>query len=225
MGRVMSPTPTAAPLPGLVLQQWKPMKFYHGKNTCSLGILVLLEETGIRYDLVAFNLSDGYHKSVDYLSLNPKAKVPMLEVSESVRLTEWPAIAAYLALSYPDRALMSSNPIELARTLEAVDYVVSTIHMQGFSRIVRPGAFAPDESDHAAVIARGREIFEGGLGLMDQGLAGKDFVVGEFSIADAALFYVEDWKARRLGEPLPPRCAAHYARMLDRESVRRALAR
>ncbi len=199
------------------------MKLYHGKNTCSIGILILLEETRADYELFGFNLADGYHKSAEYLSLNPKAKVPMLEVSDSLRLTEWPAIAAFLARTYPERALMSSNPIELAKTLEAVDYVVSTIHMQGFSRIVRPGNFAPNESGHADVVARGREIFEGGLALMDQGLAAKDYVVGEFSIADAALFYVEDWKARRLGEPLPPRCAAHHARMLDRQSVQRAI--
>src|SRR3954447_5531628 len=87
--------------------------------------------------------------------------------------------------------------------------------MQGFGRILRPGNFAPSEADHEQVKARGREIFEAGLRLMDGGVRGKEYVLGGFSIADAALFYVEFW-AGRLGIDLPPHCAAHFARMKDR---------
>ncbi len=201
------------------------MKFYHGKGSCSLGIQVLLEEVGAEYEVVGVNLANGEQKSAQYLALNPKAKVPMLETGGATSITEWPAIAAYLAASHPKLDLLPSDPLRLARTLETVDYLVSTVHMQGFSRIVRPGNFAPSEADHPAVIARGREIFDGGLHLMDQGLEGCDFVVGDFTIADAALFYIEDWKARRLGETLPSRCQAHYERMLGRVSVQRAMAR
>jgi len=201
------------------------MKVYHGKGSCSLGILVLLEEVGADYEVVSFSLADGDHRSADYLALNPKAKVPMLEVGAANYITEWPAIAAYLAASHPQHGLLPTDPDGLARTLEAVDYVVATVHMQGFSRIVRPGNFAPSEGDHGAVVARGREIFEGGLALMDKTLTDRDFVAGDFTIADAALFYVEDWKTRRLGEQLPARCQAHYERLLGRSSVQRALAR
>ena len=44
--------------------------------------------------------------------------------------------------------------------------------------------------------ARGKEISEKGLAVMDKALAGKDYAVGPFSIADAALFYVEFWAKR-----------------------------
>jgi glutathione S-transferase len=201
------------------------MKLYHGKGSCSLGILILLEEVDAEYEVVSFNLADGDHQSLDYRALNPKAKVPMLQVSQTSCITEWPAIGVYLAAAHPERRLLPTDPMELARTLAAVDYVVSTIHMQGFSRIARPGNFSPTKTDHEAVVARGREIFEGGLDLMDQGLQGRDFVAGDFTIADAALFYVEDWKTRRLGGTLPARCQAHYERMLGRDSVQRAMER
>jgi glutathione S-transferase len=95
--------------------------------------------------------------------------------------------------------------------------------MQGFSRIFRSANFAPNEADHDKVKARGREIFEKGFALMDKALAGKDYVAGPFSVADAALFYVEYWAAGRLGVTLPPNCAAHFARMKARPAVQRAL--
>jgi glutathione S-transferase len=57
---------------------------------------------------------------------------------------------------------------------------------------------------------------------MDKVLAGKEFAVGSFSIADAALFYVEFW-ADKLKLDLPPNCLAHYRRMLQRPAVRRVL--
>jgi len=44
----------------------------------------------------------------------------------------------------------------------------------------------------------------------------------DFSIADAALFYVEFW-ADKTGLPLPPRCAAHYQLVRSRPVVQRVL--
>ena len=43
------------------------------------------------------------------------------------------------------------------------------------------------------------------------------------SAADAALFYVEYWGAKRLGMQLPKNCAAHFDRMMARPAVQRAL--
>ena len=39
-----------------------------------------------------------------------------------------------------------------------MDYVVATVHMQGFSRMFRPGNFSPNAADEEKVKARGREI-------------------------------------------------------------------
>ena len=43
-----------------------------------------------------------------------------------------------------------------------------------------------------------------------------------FTIADAALFYVEFW-ADRTRIPLPENCRAHYHRLLERPAVRQVL--
>jgi len=104
-----------------------------------------------------------------------------------------------------------------------MDYVVSTMHMQGFSRMFRPVNYAPTEADHDKVKARGKEIMEKGLALMDKALEGKEYITGKFSVADAALFYVEFWASARMKMPLPKNCAAHYERMKNRPAVKRTI--
>jgi glutathione S-transferase len=66
-------------------------------------------------------------------------------------------------------------------------------------------------------------MVERGFARLDSWLAEAAYVVERFSIADAALFYVEFW-ADRIGIPLPPRCQAHYGAMLGRRAVRQVLA-
>ena len=58
--------------------------------------------------------------------------------------------------------------------------------------------------------------------IINKALEGKEFAVGKFSIADAAIFYVEFW-SKRVGMTLPANCAAHLDRMLARPSVQRVM--
>jgi glutathione S-transferase len=170
------------------------------------------------------NFREGEQYKPEFTAINPKSKVPTLIRDDGSVLTEFPAIAYWLARTNADKHLLPDDPDAQARTLEAMDYVVATMHMQGFSRIFRPENFSPTPDDADKVKARGREIFEKGLVLMDKTLAGKDYLGGkDISIADAALFYVEFWGAGRLKMNLPPNCAAHYQRMLTRPAVRKVM--
>ena len=103
-----------------------------------------------------------------------------------------------------------------------MDYAVATIHMQGFARQFRSANFTPNPADEEAVKARGKEIAEKGFALIDKALEGKEYAVGPFSIADAAIFYVEFW-SKRVGMTLPSNCAAHLERMLARPAVQRVM--
>jgi len=40
--------------------------------------------------------------------------------------------------------LISSDPVIAARTLEAVMYINGTVHLAGFSRVMRPAVFSPN---------------------------------------------------------------------------------
>lgn len=198
------------------------MKLYYSPGACSIGIHLLLEEAGEQYESVPVALKEGAQFKPEFTGVNPKSKVPVLARDDGSVLTEFPAIAFWLARTNPDANLLPPDADGQARALEALDYVVATIHMQGFSRLFRPANFGPDPANEDKVKARGREIIEKGLALMDRTLAGKEYVVGRFSIADAALFYVELW-AQNMKIALPPNCAAHLARMKARPAVARTL--
>jgi glutathione S-transferase len=199
------------------------MKLYYMPGACSIGIHVLLEEIGKPYDLQKLDGAKQEQYGEAFVKINPKSKVPTLQKDDGSVVTEFPAIATWLARKNPDKGLLPADADGEASVLEALDYVVSTMHMQGFSRMFRPANFAPTESDHDTVKARGKEIMEKGLALMDKKLEGKEYVAGKFSIADAALFYVEFWAAARMKMTLPKNCAAHYERMKNRPAVKRTI--
>ena len=81
-----------------------------------------------------------------------------------------------------------------------------------------------DEAQFAAVRARGHEIIARSLGLLDRQLEGRSWLVGPYSLADAALFFIEMW-GKRAEITLPDRIGAHFLRMQARPAVQRALAR
>lgn len=199
------------------------MKLYYMPGACSIGIHVLLEEIGKPYNLHKVDGAKQEQYGPEFVALNPKSKVPTLVRDGGSVLTEFPAIAVWLARKNPEAGLLPPDADGEAAALEAMDYAVSTMHMQGFSRMFRPGNFSYTEADHDKVKARGKEIMEKGLALMDKALEGKDYLAGKFSVADAALFYVSFWAAGRMKMPLPKNVAAHYERMKARPAVKRVL--
>jgi glutathione S-transferase len=199
------------------------MKLYYAPGACSLGIHLILEEIGKPYDLQKVDLQKQEQYAADFIRINPKSKVPTLVRDDGSVLTQFPAIATWLARTNPEKSLLPSNAEAEARAIEAMDYVISTMHMQGFSRMFRPVNYAPSETDHERVKARGKEIMEKGLELMNKTLEGKDYLASKFTIADAALFYVEFWASRFMKLKLPKNCAAHYERMKNRPAVKRVL--
>lgn len=108
------------------------------------------------------------------------------------------------------------------RVLEMMNYAVNTIHGQGFTRIFTTEKYTPNADDYEAIKTRGHEIVTAAFNIVNSLLAGRQYVVSHFTIADAALFYVEFW-ASYLKIPLPEHCAAHYQRLLKRPAVKQVL--
>jgi len=198
------------------------MKFYFTPGSCSTGIHILLEELELLFEAHLVNLLAGDQNKPGYIAMNPKSSIPTLVLEDGNVITEFQAIAWYLAQSHPKAKLLPEDPLAQVRVMEMMDYAVGSLHMQGFARIFTTDQFCGIESEHDAVKAKGREIIDKGFEVIDRALAGRDYVSGEFSIADAALFYVEFW-ADKSDIPLPDNCAKHYQTMLARPVVQRVL--
>lgn len=198
------------------------MRFYMTPGSCTTGIHILLEEIGLVFEAYLVNLMAGDQHKEDYLKINPKGTIPTLVREDGTALTEFQSIAWWLAKTYPKRKLLPDTLEDEVRVLEVMNYAVSTIHGQGFTRIFTSEKFTPNLADYDAVTAQGHEIVNKAFLIVNDFLAGRDYVANHFTIADATLFYVEFW-ANRIEIALPENCQAHYQRLLKRPAVKQVL--
>ena len=141
---------------------------------------VLLEESGAPFELRRLNFGEREQHGEAYVAINPKSRVPALQRDDGSVMTEYQAISIYIGLAHPEKRLIPSDIERQARMMEAMDYVVGTIHAQGFRQVFRAVEYAVREADQDAVKARGHKVADKGLALIDESLAGKDWIAGDF---------------------------------------------
>jgi len=198
------------------------MDLYYATGSCAQGIHILLEEIGVPYRAIPVSFAEREQYGEKYRALNPKAKVPVLILDDGAVLTELPAIAFYLAKTYPAARLLPDGLMGEVRALELLEYITATVHMRGFTRVFRPEVF--NATDPEAARRDGIAQIDAGMANLSASLGARDYLLGAFSIADAGLFFLEWWSKHRLKRDLQPNLEAHYARMLARPAVQRMMA-
>ena len=164
------------------------MKLYFSPNACSLSPHIALREAGLAFDLVRVDL--GKHQlpdGSDFLAINPKGYVPLLELDDGQLLSEGPAIVQYIADQKPAAGLAPANgTFERYRLQEWLTFINSEIH-KGFGPLFKPTT--PEEYKTIA-----RASLSARLGFVAQHLASNDYLLGQqFSVADGYLFTVLRW--------------------------------
>lgn len=187
-----------------------------------MGIHILLHEIDRRFELRRLNYQVKEQRGPVFLAINAKGCIPTLQLPDGQVITEYPAISYYLARAYPEADLLPESIIDQTRALEIIEYACSSVQMRGFHRVWKSDRY---DGDPDRVVERGLAIVEEGLAILNNSIPEKDFALGRFSIADAALFFIEWWYERRLGRAgrLPSNLSRHFHLMLDRASVQRML--
>jgi glutathione S-transferase len=169
----------------------------------------------------------GEHLRPEYLKINPRGTIPTLVLDDGRALCDFKSIALWLAETYPRGKLLPADPALAQRAIDLLDFALIQLHGEGFTRIfvseryVASGAGGGVKDD---VAAHGREVVAQAFDILEKRLLAEGYAVGgQFTIADAALFYNELW-ADKVGILLPPSVAAHYQRVRARPVVRQVLA-
>jgi glutathione S-transferase len=91
---------------------------------------IVASELGITLELEKVDLAEKKTQSgKDFLGINPKGYVPVLELDDGSVLTEGPAIVQYLADQKPDAKLAPKNgSIERYRVQALLGYINSELH-------------------------------------------------------------------------------------------------
>ncbi len=167
------------------------MKLYYVPGACSLAPHIVLQESGLAFDLVKADLKT--HKLADdgsdYYQINSKGQVPLLELDSGERLSEGPAIMQYLADQVPAKHLAPANgTMGRYRLQEWLNFVTSELH-KGIG-----GLFNPAMNDDGKAVIRARATDK--LRWVDAQLEGRHHLLDDaFTIADAYLFTVTTWTA------------------------------
>ncbi len=195
------------------------MKLYFSPDACSLSPHIVLRELGLKFTLEKVDTKTKKTASgADFLRINPKGYVPVLELDDGQRLTEGPAIVQYLADRQPDAKLAPANgTFERARLQEWLNFISSEIH-KSFSPLFN--ASMPD----AAKTIYKEKIAER-FALIDATLAKREYLLGSNpSVADIYLFVVARWsKHFDIDLARWPALASFMNRMAERASVKAAL--
>lgn len=197
------------------------MKFFMTPGSCSIGIHILLEELDMLFEVHLIDLLAGDNQKPAFLAINPRGSVPTLLPDQGPALTDFVSIACWLAAQAPHRELLPEA--RRAPLRELMDYAVGVIHGEGFTRIFVAAQAADSAAERAELEREGRGIVERGFARLVPMMRGPRYIEAQFTVADAALFYLEFW-ADRIDLALPERCQLHYRTMLERRAVRQVVA-
>jgi glutathione S-transferase len=197
------------------------MDLYFSPLACSMASRIVLYEAGaparfIEVDPKTKQTLDGD----DFLAVNPLGLVPVIRTDDGAVLTENAAILQYLADRLPGAALAPAADAGLARSRlqQWLSFIGTELHKALFVPLF--DAKMPEE-------AKARTLEKGAsrLAHLDRYLAGREFLLDGFTVADAYLFTVLNWN---IATPVDlrkwPAVQAYYLRLKQRPSIARALA-
>jgi glutathione S-transferase len=165
------------------------MDFYYGTlSGNSARSAFALAEAGVAFTPHPIGSPNGENREAPYLALNPMGKVPAL-VDGDLRLWESNAINWYVAEKHPEARLLPASlagRASVQRWLMFQAAHVSPACMTLFRKTnARVRAVWKTDATPEAVEAARQELGRY-LPVLEQALAGRDWLEGDFSLADLA---------------------------------------
>jgi glutathione S-transferase len=160
------------------------MKLYNvAYSGNSYKVRLLLNQLGIPCDFIEVDILNGASRTAEFLKINPNGRTPVLDDNGFI-LAESNAILAYLARG--TKFLPEDN--------KNFGLVFQWLFFEQYSHepFIATSRFwlqhKPDSPEKTALLASKREGGWAALKLMEDHLAKNDFFIGDYSIADIALY-------------------------------------
>ena len=200
-----------------------PKLLYH-VGACSLAPHIVLEWIGAPYETQAVEFG-----SAELFAINPSGAVPALIEDDGWILTQAGAILHYLAHKHPAADLAGDTSARGAAEMDRwSSFFTGDLH-PSFYPVFTPTRYTTsrDKADLDAVQEAGRKLVRRQLGLLNDHLAGKDWVLGKRSVIDAYAFPMLRWARKLLPEGIGgwPNVQALHDRLAEDPAVKRVLAR
>ena len=181
-------------------------------------VSILLEELAVPYTVHTIDIGKDEQFAPEFLKISPNNKIPaIVDHDTGLSLMESGAIMVYLAEKY-GRFL----PNEAGPRAQVIEWLMW--QMGGFGPMLGQAhhflQFKPGTSDYAEARYGGEA--ERLYGVLDRQLAGRDFVAGDYSIADMGIWpWASRYEWQRIDLSAFPNVRAWYQRLLNRKAVQR----
>jgi GST-like protein len=181
-------------------------------------VSIMLEETGLPYKVIPVDINRGEQHEDDFARIAPNHKIPaIVDHQEGISLMESGAILMYLANKTGQ--LMSPGG---TRYWEELQWLMFQMGQAGpmLGQTHHFVKFNPGKSAYAEERYRNetRRVYQ----TLDHRLAGRDFLAGDYSIADIATWpWISrfEWQQMNLHEY--PNLLRWYLRIAERPAVQR----
>ena len=180
-------------------------------------VRIFMAEKGIECETVQINIVEGENLSEDYLSVNPRGRLPALVLDDGTVLDESLAICRYLEETQPNPPLLGTDALGKAR-IEArqrhmeFDGLVpgSEAFRNSYPRFKNRGV-GGNVGEVTAIpelAERGKSMVDRFFKRLDEELSNSRYVAGdEFSIADITALCAIDFATTAARIPFPDDCA------------------
>jgi glutathione S-transferase len=138
---------------------------------------IYLAEKGLDLPVKQLDLRAGEQRTPEFLKKNPFAGVPILELDDGTVIAESLAIMEYLEEIYPEPPLLGADPVTRALVRMWERRIEIGVYLPASRMVLSKG----EVSEHA------RKTLVARLALVNDGLQGREWVAGHFSIADIML--------------------------------------
>jgi glutathione S-transferase len=194
------------------------MKLYYAPGACSLAPHIILREAG--YEFVLEKVDLGKKTTAggeDFAKINPKGYVPALKLDDGQVLTEGIAIDQYLADQKQASGLApKAGTLERYRLIEWLAFISTEIHKQ-FGPLWKPDT--PEATRQAQ-----KDLLAKRFDYVAAQLTGKQYLMGDFTVADAYLFTVLNWTGMlKIDMSKWPVLETYMTRVASRPQVQAAL--
>ena len=162
------------------------LKLHHAPNSRAGRIVWLLEELGLEYELNRMDFHPKDLKSDEHRKRHPLGRVPVLEDGD-VSIFESGAIVEYVMARHGDGGLKPSvDAPTFPEYLQWFHYCEGMVMPPINTIVVQTILLPPDRRDEK-VLGQAQRLLTKALEPVNDALAGRDYLIGDFSGADIML--------------------------------------
>jgi glutathione S-transferase len=149
-------------------------------------VRLVLRELALPYELVEIDILTGGSRTPEFLARNPNGRIPVLEIPGKGYLWESHAIISYLA---EGSALVPRDPLDRARMWQWLCFEQYNLEPNVATVRFWLHSLHQTEQELGEKLTDKRRLGFAALGVLEQGLTGKEYLVGDrFSLADIGLY-------------------------------------